>query len=113
MGMMQIDLRNVSYKTITHHESAINLYYFRDSNLNEVDIVYKRDGRLVPVEIKSAQTFNRQFLDGIRYLQKIAPNAAELGYVIYAGEGSTLQCAKLVNYRDASKIYSGPQKLDS
>lgn len=32
------------------------LYFYRDSNGNEVDLLYARGGEVLPIEIKSGQT---------------------------------------------------------
>lgn len=62
-----------------------NLFFYRDSNGNEVDLIYKRSRELIPVEIKSARTLNDKFFKGIKYFRKISSKAAE-GYLLYAGE---------------------------
>jgi predicted AAA+ superfamily ATPase len=64
-----------------------NLYFYRDHNQNEVDLLYKKSRELIPIEIKSSMTLNSEFYKGINYFRKIA-SATERskGYVIYAGE---------------------------
>jgi len=41
------------------------LFFYRDTHGNEVDIVLKAGRRLIPIEIKSAATFTPDFLKGI------------------------------------------------
>lgn len=62
-----------------------NLYFFRDSNGNEVDLLYPQGSALVPIEIKSAQTFHDEFGKGIRYFQKVS-GSDRRGRVVYGGE---------------------------
>ncbi|MDV7391276.1 DUF4143 domain-containing protein, partial [Arthrospira platensis SPKY1] len=62
-----------------------NLHFFRDSNRREVDLLYPTDNGVIPVEIKSAMTYDREFLSGIHYFQKISTSGIP-GWVIYAGE---------------------------
>jgi hypothetical protein len=62
-----------------------NLFFFRDSKGYEIDLIFKKGRQLVPVEIKSAMTFNSGFAKNIETFSKIAPNV-ETGAVIYAGE---------------------------
>ena len=83
-----------------------NLYFFRDSNGNEVDIVYQ-DGRdLIPIEIKSSSTFITKFSKGIRTFQKIAKNAKK-GYVVYSGAFvPTTKMYTVINYTDLNRIFS-------
>ena len=41
------------------NESKLNdLYFFRDSKGNEVDLILNNKGKLVPIEIKSSSTFS-------------------------------------------------------
>jgi predicted AAA+ superfamily ATPase len=62
-----------------------NLFFFRDNNRNEVDLIYKKSRELIPIEIKSASTFNKKFLAGIHYFRKVTAKAGK-GYLIYSGE---------------------------
>jgi uncharacterized protein len=62
-----------------------NLYFFRDSKGNEVDLVIDRQRRLIPVEIKSARTFTDEFTKNLTWFQKNIPTA-ENGAVVYAGD---------------------------
>jgi predicted AAA+ superfamily ATPase len=62
-----------------------NLFFYRDTNGNEVDLIYKRSHELIPIEIKSAKTLNRNLFKGIDYFKKISTNAGE-GYLIYSGD---------------------------
>lgn len=44
---------------------APNLFFYRDQNKNEVDIVFQRGHQLIPIEIKSSETFNPSLVDGL------------------------------------------------
>ena len=48
-----------------------NLYYFRDSIGNEVDLVFETGLSPVPIEIKSAKTINSDFFKGLNYFREI------------------------------------------
>lgn len=81
-----------------------NLFFFRDSKGYEVDLIFKKGRQLVPIEIKSAMTFNSGFAKNIEKFKKIAPNS-EAGAVIYAGE-LTPEVAgnKFVNFSDTASV---------
>ncbi len=80
-----------------------HLYYFRDVQKNEVDVIYKKGNILVPIEIKSSKTFNSEFLEKLHYFQKLAGDRAPLGYVIYAGDiQQHITSIELLNYMHAS-----------
>jgi len=62
------------------------IYFFRDSHGNEVDLIIREKGNLIPVEIKSASTFSRDFIKGLSTLQALAPDRLMPGTVLYNGE---------------------------
>jgi len=72
-------------KSRLHAGRPPHLHFFRDSNGREVDLLYPADGGIIPVEIKSAQTYHPEFLSGIRYFQKLSGSSVP-GRVVYAGE---------------------------
>jgi hypothetical protein len=76
-----------------------DLYFYRDSHGNEVDLIVREAGRLYPVEIKSARTFTPEFLKGIDFFVKAAGNRAGVGTVLYDGESTfTVKGARVLNY---------------
>lgn len=60
-----------------------SLYYWRDSNQNEVDLLQEKDGNLIAVEIKSSETYHSDFLKGLKTFQKTVPESK--AKLIYAG----------------------------
>lgn len=82
-----------------------NLYYYRDHNQNEVDLIYKDGRSLVPIEIKAAMTYRADFSKGIEYFNKIVP-AASKGFIVYSGDMTpNLQHAQVVNFRNIASIF--------
>jgi predicted AAA+ superfamily ATPase len=61
-----------------------NLYFYRDNNQNEVDLIYKKGRELIPIEIKSAMTYTDSLHKNIDFFQKIAGSTK--GFLIYAGD---------------------------
>jgi predicted AAA+ superfamily ATPase len=81
------------------------LYFYRDSNQNEVDLLFKSGHNLIPIEIKSSTTFNRDFLKGLKYFHSIAPDRMPFGMVIYAGEQEQkIDYTHIFNYKSMKKI---------
>ncbi|MFN8344168.1 MAG: ATP-binding protein [Spirosomataceae bacterium] len=60
------------------------LYYWRDSNQNEVDLLIQDGLKLYAVEIKSGKTINSDFFKGLTYFKKIVPDA--YFYLVYGGD---------------------------
>lgn len=61
------------------------LYFWRDSNGNEVDVIADGGGRLRPIEIKSGQTLNRDFFIGLERWLALAGSQAASPVLIYGG----------------------------
>jgi len=73
-------------------KSALNkgirpeMYFFRDSHGNEVDVLIKEQGHLTPVEIKSSSTFSSDFVKGIEKFQTLGIQRMNPGAILYNGE---------------------------
>ena len=63
-----------------------NLYFFRDSNQNEVDLILKRGSDLIPIEIKASQSWNKRFAKNLHKFNTLSGGA--MGCVIYGGDQS-------------------------
>lgn len=63
-----------------------NLYFFRDSNGLEADLLLQQGRQLIPIEIKSSSTYKPELLKGLKRVMELSPQMAE-GHLVYAGEG--------------------------
>ncbi len=61
-----------------------NLYFWRDKNGNEIDILMEYARHIVPVEIKSGKTVSRDYFTGLNYWKKIS-GSNQAGYLVYGG----------------------------
>lgn len=82
-----------------------NLYFLRDSQGLEVDLIFQRNHRkLVPVEIKSGMTWNRDFCKNLLKLRKLSDKFAP-GYVIYAGDLTPeIDDVRFLNFKDTASV---------
>ena len=62
------------------------VYFFRDSHGTEIDLLIREDGELIPVEIKSAETFSTDFLKGLERFKALGLDRVAAGAVLYNGE---------------------------
>jgi predicted AAA+ superfamily ATPase len=62
------------------------LFFYRDTHGNEVDLLIRSGRNLMPIEIKSSVTFNEEYLKGIANLRKTVGPRLLPGYVLYNGE---------------------------
>ncbi|HRN41171.1 MAG TPA: ATP-binding protein [Vicingus sp.] len=71
-------------KKIKNKGASESIYYWRDNNGVGVDILIDYGNKLLPIEIKSAQTFNNDFLSNIKKFNSYSYN--NNGWVIYDGK---------------------------
>ena len=80
------------------------LYYMRDRNGVEIDLVLERQRQLSFVEIKSAKTPHEDMASNIRTLRKVTGQGAR-AHVVYTGEAWPLaDCDGFVNFKDTAQI---------
>ncbi len=63
-----------------------NLYFFRDSKGNELDLFYSIAHQIIPIEIKAGETINSDFFKGFKYFDKNLELESPLKILIYGGE---------------------------
>lgn len=90
-----------AYKQLTNRGKEPTLYFYRDSSQHEVDLLLQRGYQYEGYEIKSSQTFTREFLGGLHYLSKLLGDRLTRSAVIYAGaEQLDASHDGIINYRD-------------
>ncbi len=83
-----------------------DLYYFRDSNGNEVDLVWPEGRALAAAEIKSASTFSMSLLRGLRRFRAMVPEFAR-GFLVFNGDAQALSDGTLVrNYAESESLFT-------
>lgn len=94
------------YKHYLHQGIEPYLYFFRESNENEVDLLIQQGHQFIPIEIKSSQTFHSDFLKGLRYFKKIAKERCRAGFLVYTGtQTQALDTFALVNFKNLEAVY--------
>lgn len=103
-NMIVMDCMKTQYNQgLDHH-----LYFYRDQQKHEIDLIYKKGNQLLPIEIKSSKTFNKRFLKELDYFAQLFPKQCGNGYLVYAGKQSQkLLWRTLMNYFDTASIFSG------
>jgi len=61
-----------------------NLYFFRDSNNNEIDFLSESGAGLIPIEVKLNSTPRKVHFKNIEYFNKLTDNIVQ-NYLIYSG----------------------------
>jgi uncharacterized protein len=82
-----------------------NLYFYRDKNQKEIDVLIKKGSNFNLLEIKAASTFNMEFLKNINYLKKILPESINKSFLIYTGtQESEIHNTKLLNFLNCNQV---------
>ncbi|MCK9293953.1 MAG: ATP-binding protein [Desulfobulbaceae bacterium] len=94
-------------KTQLNRGEPRNLYFWRDSNGNEVDVVVEYGNRLMPIEIKSGKTVNRDFFTGLQKWLALAGRAALNPTLVYGGADTfDHQGVKVVGWQGCGELLS-------
>jgi predicted AAA+ superfamily ATPase len=74
-------------KTSLNRGDRPSFYYWRDSNGNEVDVICDTGMKLMPIEIKSGRTINRDFFTSLKRWITLAGDSVVDPSLIYGGRG--------------------------
>lgn len=72
-------------KACAHQGLPANLYFWRDREGHEVDVVADKAGRLLPIEIKSGATLSPDWFRGILYFAGLQAPGPLPSYLVYGG----------------------------
>lgn len=93
------------YKNIANKGLNYPLYYWRESNGMEIDLIIDKGSDFIPIEIKPAQTYQKEFTKNIKKIQQISESKNK-GYVIYQGDFELTDGEQIdvINYKNLTKI---------
>ena len=76
------------------------VYFYRDSNMNEVDLLVKEEGEIKAFEIKSSMTYTKDFEKTLRKLPEWIKTLVARKVVVYDGDfENNAGEVEIVNYR--------------
>ena len=76
------------------------VYFYRDSNQNEVDILLKEEGEITAIEVKSSMTYHTSFEGDISQLSDWIKTPVVNKIIVYTGDfENTASEIKILNYR--------------
>lgn len=80
------------------------MFFWRDSNGNEVDVIIEQGAKLVAIEVKSGLTVARDFFAGLEKWLALAGGLAAGSVLIYGGEESYRhKGTRVVGWKDVSE----------
>jgi len=91
-----------------HQGKRANLFFYRDSNGNEVDLLAESGRHLAAIEIKAGATINPDYFKGLQHLRKVIEGQREMtGGVVYGGSEIQQRSDTLVHpATDCGKLFS-------
>src|SRR5687767_4244787 len=95
------------YKQYANRARRSPLYFWRDENGEvEIDCIIDCGIKLIPIEIKSSQTFHPNFFAGIKAWSDLAKDTSGSGYLIYGGDKKLHQWNSeyVVGWRDVKSL---------
>lgn len=96
-------------KSFHHQKKVPSLYFWRDSNNNELDcIIENPGGKISGIEIKSSKAFDKSMLAGLSFAQEHLGLSTEHSFLVYGGNESMnlAEKATLVAWNDLASITS-------
>ena len=76
-----------------------NVFFYRDSNQNDVDIILKEEGEITAIEVKSSMTYHPSFETSIAKLETWIKTPVTRRAIIYAGDfENTTGHIQILNY---------------
>ena len=92
-------------KTRFNRMENTGFYFWRDSNGNEIDVIAEYGDKLMPIEIKSGQTLNRDFFTGLERWVALAGDRVISLTLIYGGTENMLRKGiRILNWSSVGQI---------
>ena len=83
-----------------------NVFFYRDSNGQEVDILVKEEGQLTAIEVKSSMTYQADFAKSLKRLQEWTSTPIVRRAVVYGGDfENTAGDIWLLRYDHVEKLF--------
>ncbi|WP_456101202.1 ATP-binding protein [Prevotella histicola] len=81
------------------------VFFYRDSNQNEVDILIKQEGELTAIEVKSSMTYSSSFEKTLTQIEGWIKTPISKKAIVYSGDfENSSGDINLINYRHISSI---------
>jgi AAA+ family protein len=81
------------------------VFFYRDSNQNEVDLLIKQGGELTAIEVKSSMTYSSSFEKALTQIEGWIKTPISKKAIVYSGDfENTSGNINLINYRHISSI---------
>ena len=105
-GLFETFILSELYKHIFNHKLNGKIYFFRDSNGNEIDALIELPGQVKAVEIKSGRTIIPDFFKGFRYFDKLFSGLNTHNFLVYGGEDfQQRKAATVIGWKHLNQVF--------
>lgn len=95
-----------------NHGLEGGVFFYRDSNQNEIDILLKQEGMLTAIEVKASMTYHVSFEKHLAQLEKWIKTPVAQKLIVYSGEfENTTGNIRFINHRNLHRYLSVPDML--
>ena len=92
-------------KRLNNQAKKPNLYFWRDHHGTEIDLVIETAGDLIPVEIKSAQTWDPEFFTNLHKWNTYGNYPKDHSIVIYGGDETIkTSSGRIISWKDVDQL---------
>ncbi len=93
-------------KDAFNRRSQQTYYFWRDRAGLEIDFVFERSGRMIPVEVKSGRTPAPDWVEPLERWRKLAGEESDRGWVVYGGdENGTFRGVDFLAWREIDRLF--------
>lgn len=86
------------------------LYLYRDSHGNEIDVITEITRSGIPIEIKSSATFQKHLLRTLEFYHRSIDQTCEQSFLIYNGSsGALTERTQGLHFTNSSKVFRDSQ----
>lgn len=105
-GLFESFVISELHKHIFNHRLNANIYFFRDSNGNEIDAITELSGKPKAIEIKSGKTIIPDFFKSFKYFDKLFSGIDSENYLVYGGdELQKRSAATVLGWKHLNRIF--------
>jgi predicted AAA+ superfamily ATPase len=79
-------IMNEIRKSYYNSNVSPRMYYWRENNGVEIDLIIDKGNKFIPIEIKSGRTVNKEFFKNLLAINKLGKHKIEDSFLIYGGD---------------------------
>ena len=105
-GLFESFIISEWHKYIFNHKLNREIYFFRDSNGNEMDAIIESAGQLIAIEIKSGKTITNDYFKIFGFFNQLFEGIISKNFIVYGGDAfQERTIAKVLGWKYLTHIF--------